>query len=90
MGPALQAAYLVMEAIGGKLLLFQTSAPNVHVAICPYYQPVLMGAFFAAARQCNGTCPSSCLPNDGSHWGQAAALPDVCAQCGGGQDHAEG
>ncbi len=31
MGPALQAAYLMMEAIGGKLLLFQTSVPNVGV-----------------------------------------------------------
>ena len=31
MGPALQAAYLMMEALGGKLLLFQTSVPNVGV-----------------------------------------------------------
>ena len=31
MGPALQAAYLMMEALGGKLLLFQTSLPNVGV-----------------------------------------------------------
>ena len=37
MGPAVQSAYLMMEAIGGKLLLFQTSVPNVHVAMCPYY-----------------------------------------------------
>lgn len=31
MGPALQAAFLMMEALGGKLLLFQTSVPNVGV-----------------------------------------------------------
>lgn len=31
MGPALQAAFLTMEAVGGKLLLFQTSVPNVGV-----------------------------------------------------------
>lgn len=31
MGPALQAAYLMMEALGGKLLLFQTSVPNMGV-----------------------------------------------------------
>ena len=83
--PALQAAYLTVDAIG-KLLPFQSSMPNVRVAICE----LLIGAFFAAARQCDGTCPSSCLSHDGSHWGQAAAVPDICAQCGGGQNHPEG
>jgi len=34
MGPAFQAAYLIIEAIGGKLLLFQSSMPNEHVGKC--------------------------------------------------------
>jgi Sec23/Sec24 trunk domain len=30
-GPALQAAFMVMNPVGGKLLLFQTTPPNVGV-----------------------------------------------------------
>ncbi len=30
-GPALQAAFMVMSAVGGKLLLFQAASPSVGV-----------------------------------------------------------
>ncbi len=46
----------------------------------PYHWPILIKGFFAAARQCNGTCLSSCLSNHRSNWRQAAALPKLYAQ----------
>ena len=47
LGPALQAAFLVMSGIGGKLMLFQTSMPSsggppcTHLSVCRCPPPFL-------------------------------------------------
>ena len=35
MGPALQAAFMVMSPIGGKLLLFQSAVPSLGAHVPP-------------------------------------------------------
>ena len=42
MGPALQAAFMVMSPIGGKLLLFQSAVPSLGACALP--ESALLGA----------------------------------------------
>jgi hypothetical protein len=60
MGPALQAAFLVMQDYGGKLLLFQNAVPSLGAPARPHYT-LALSCFLSQSCACcakvERTCP---------------------------------